>query len=135
MFSPSMIWRESRHAKRAGKPSQCEGAVPRFEREDDRRMGSERAALVYGGGSGGLRSGGGKNADEAAAAALVLEFDEAGDEGEKRVVLALGDVEAGLVARAALADEDGAGVDELAAEALHAEALAVRVAAVCRGAA
>jgi hypothetical protein len=83
--------------------------------------------LIRGGGFGG---GGGLDADEAAVAATILEFDVAGDEREERVVFALADVFAGLMLGAALADENRASVDELAAEALYAEPLSVRVAAV-----
>jgi hypothetical protein len=78
---------------------------------------------------------GGLDADEAAVAASVRELHDAGDEREERVILALSNVFAGLVARAALAHENRACVDELAAEALYAEPLSVRIAAVCRGAA
>ena len=80
-----------------------------------------RMRLVHGGF--GLRSW--LNADEAAVAALVLEFDVAGDQREQRVVLALPDVLARKVLGAALAHENGAGVDELPAEALDAQPLTV----------
>src|SRR5689334_14566617 len=50
--------------------------------------------------------------------------------GEERVVLADAHVHAGMELRAALADEDGARVHELAAEGLEAEALAFGIAAV-----
>ena len=53
---------------------------------------------------------------------------------EQRVVAAAADVVAGVEVGAALADDDLAGVDQLAAEALDAEALGVGVAAVPRGA-
>jgi hypothetical protein len=75
------------------------------------------------------------DADESAMAALIRKLDVAGDEREERVVLALANVFAGLVPRTALAHENRACVDELAAEALYAEPLSVRIAAVCRGAA
>jgi hypothetical protein len=81
------------------------------------------------------RFGGGLDADEAAVAATVLKPDVAGYEREESVVFALADVFAGLVLGAALAHENRAGVDELAAEALYAEPLSVRVAAVNGGAA
>jgi hypothetical protein len=77
----------------------------------------------------------GLDADEAAMAAPVRELHVPGDEREERVVLALANVFAGLVPRAALAHENRASVDELASEALYAEPLSVRIAAVCRGAA
>jgi hypothetical protein len=75
------------------------------------------------------------DADEAAMAALVRELHIAGDKREERVVLALANVFSSLVPRTALAYENRASVDELAAEALYAEPLSVRIAAVCRGAA
>src|SRR6266851_8760947 len=75
------------------------------------------------------------DADEAAVTALVFELYEAGNEREKRVVLALTDVFSRLVLGAALAHQNCAGVDELPAKALDAQPLAVRIAAVCRGAA
>src|SRR5579863_4217685 len=78
---------------------------------------------------------GGFDADVAAVASAIGELHDASDESEERVVLALTDVFAGLVARAALAHENRARVNELAAEALYAEPLSVRIAAVCRGAA
>ena len=65
----------------------------------------------------------GQDADEAPTAALVFKLDVAPDEGEERVVFALTDVFASLVPRAALADEDGARIDELPAEALDAQPL------------
>src|SRR5260370_24527183 len=77
----------------------------------------------------------GFNAEEAAVAALVFELHEAGNEREERVVLTLTDVVSRLVLGAALAHQDCAGVDELSAEALDAQPLAVRIAAICRGAA
>ena len=73
---------------------------------------------------------GGGDADEAAAAATVFKLDVAGDEREKRIVFALADVFAGLVLGAALADQNRAGIDQLSAEALYAEPLTVRIAAV-----
>jgi hypothetical protein len=67
--------------------------------------------------------------------APVRKLHDAGDESEERVVLTLANVFAGLVARAALTHENRASVDKLSAEALYAEPLSVRIAAVCRGAA
>src|SRR5713226_3627460 len=75
------------------------------------------------------------NADEAAVTAFVLKLHEAGNHGVKRVVLTLTDVFSGLVLGTTLPYQDGAGVDQLPAEALDAQPLAVRIAAVCRGAA
>jgi hypothetical protein len=54
-------------------------------------------------------------------------MNEAGDESEESVVFAAADVEAGLALGAALADEDSAGVDELAAKTLGAKALTLGV--------
>jgi hypothetical protein len=73
----------------------------------------------------------GSYADEAATAATVFKLDVTGDEREERVVLALTDIFTGLVLGAALANQNGAGIDKLSAEALYAEPLAVRIAAVC----
>jgi len=67
----------------------------------------------------------GVDVDEAAVTALVDELDVASDEREERVVLALTDVFARLVFRAALTDDDGASIDELAPEALDAKPLTV----------
>ena len=88
-----------------------------------RRMGPRR--LV-----GGCRLGRG-DADEATAAATVFKLDVTGDQREKCVVLALTYVFSGLVLGAALANQNRAGIDKLSAEALYAEPLAVRIAAVC----
>ena len=77
--------------------------------------------LVYGG----LGLPSGLNADEAAVTAPVEKFYVTGDEREKSVVLALAHVFAGLVLRPALAHENRACVDELAAEALDAQPLSV----------
>src|SRR5215468_6508078 len=65
------------------------------------------------------------DADEASATAFVFELHVAGDESKQRVVLALTDVFASLMLRAALAHEDRARVDELAAEPLYAKPLTV----------
>ena len=72
-----------------------------------------------------------RDADEASTAAAVFELDVAGDEREQRVILALADVLARLVLGAALANQNRASIDQLASEALYAEPLAVRIAAVC----
>ena len=68
---------------------------------------------------------GGNDADKASATALVFKFHVAGDEREQRVVLALPNVFAGLVLCAALANDNRARVDELAAESLYAKPLTV----------
>src|ERR687892_332380 len=63
------------------------------------------------------------------------EPDLAFDQREQRVIPADADIVAGVPAGAPLADDDVAGDDVLAAELLHAEPLARRVAAVARAAA
>src|SRR3546814_4298789 len=65
-----------------------------------------------------------------AATATGAELDRTGGEGEQGVVATAADVGAGVEVRAALADDDLARVDALAAEALDAETLGVRVATV-----
>ena len=65
---------------------------------------------------------------------LCAELDRTGREGEQSVVAATADVGAGVEVGAALADDDLACADDLAAEALHAEALCVRVTTVAGGA-
>src|SRR5688572_24243565 len=67
--------------------------------------------------------------------ALLRELHAAILEREQRVVRADADVRAGAHLRAALADEDVAREDSFAAELLHAQALAVRFAAVASAAA
>ena len=67
----------------------------------------------------------GDDADEAAATALVFELHMTGDERKQRVILTLPDILAGLVLRAALADENRARVNELASETLYAKPLTV----------
>ena len=57
--------------------------------------------------------------------ASIRELDDAGDESEERVILALANVFASLVACAALAHKNRARVDELTAEALYAQPLSV----------
>src|SRR6266542_3697199 len=71
-------------------------------------------------------------AGELAAADLVVD-DPAGDLGEQGVVAATADAGAGVDARAALAHQDRAGGDDLAAEPLHAQALGRGVTAVAAG--
>src|SRR5690349_15048401 len=61
---------------------------------------------------------------------LRLELDLAVGLGEQGVVAAHADVDAGMELRAALAHQDVAGDDALAAELLEAEALGLRIAAV-----
>src|SRR6185312_15304805 len=69
------------------------------------------------------------------AARAGSEGDDAVGSGEQGVVAADANVLAGVHLGAALADQDVARQNLLAAEALHAEALAVGIAAVARGAA
>src|SRR5580700_7320270 len=75
------------------------------------------------------------DADEAAMPAPVRELHVTGDECKERVILALPHVLACLVPRATLAHKNRASIDKLPAEALYAQPLSVRIAAVCRGAA
>src|SRR4051794_20128109 len=65
-----------------------------------------------------------------AAATLGAELHVARDEREQGVVTATADAGAGVEVGAALPDDDLAGVDQLTAVALHAEALGVGVATV-----
>src|SRR5689334_915490 len=67
------------------------------------------------------------------AARAGAEGDDAVGGGEQRVVAADAHVLAGVHLGAALADQDVARQDLLAAEALHTETLAVGIAAVARG--
>ena len=67
--------------------------------------------------------------------AAANEFDLAVGDGEQRVVPADADILAGVNARAALAYQNMARLYGLAAEALYAQALALRIAAVARTAA
>src|SRR5262245_9468618 len=62
--------------------------------------------------------------------ALAVELDCSRRQGEEGVVLAPADVAAWMEAGAALADDDAAGSDRLAAVDLDAETLAMRIAAV-----
>jgi len=59
-----------------------------------------------------------EHADELAVRALIFEAHHAGDGREEAIVLGAADVLAGLVARAALTDENAAAADELAAKTL-----------------
>ena len=54
---------------------------------------------------------------------FIAELHGAGGRGEQRVVAAAADVDAGMEVGAALADDDLAGLDDLAAEPLDAEPL------------
>src|SRR6188474_680800 len=72
------------------------------------------------------------DADDTALGAVVFELDRAGDLGEQRVVLAAPDVEAGIEASAALADEDRSAGHDVAVEPLDAEALRIAVTPVAR---
>src|SRR5258708_7720635 len=77
----------------------------------------------------GLWSHGADDAD-GLAATLGAAFDRAGGCVEQGVVPATPDVDAGVEVGAALADDDLPGLDDLAAEALDAEPLRVRVTTV-----
>ena len=75
------------------------------------------------------------HADIAAVLALVLKQHHAVNEREQRVVFAPAYVDAGLMTRAALANQDRTRVHQLAAKALHSQPLPLRIAAVYGGAA
>jgi hypothetical protein len=66
------------------------------------------------------------------AATLLAELHRAGDEGEERVIATTPNSDTGVEVRTALADDDLASVDNLAAETLDAKVLGVRVAPVAR---
>src|SRR4051812_28287757 len=78
----------------------------------------------------GCRLFGGRHDVDDLATAASAELHRAGLEREQGVVAATADVLAGVEVGAALADEDLAGLDDLAAEALDAEALRVGVTTV-----
>ena len=63
-------------------------------------------------------------------AALAVEADDAFDQGEQGVVPAAADVPAGVVAGAALGDDDAAGLHRLSGVDLDPQPLALRVPAV-----
>jgi hypothetical protein len=65
-------------------------------------------------------------------AAAAYELDDAGRQGEERVIFAHADIFAGVELSAALAQDDVAGTDFFAAEFLDAEALGIGVATVAR---
>src|SRR4028119_860369 len=67
------------------------------------------------------------------AAGAGAEGDGPGQQRDQRVAAAAPDTEAGVEVGAALAHDDLAGLDDLTAEALHAEALGVGVAAAAGG--
>lgn len=72
------------------------------------------------------------NRYEAPSASAIDELDVAIDLGEEGVVATATDVDAGLEAGAALADDDGAAGNELTAKGLDAEPLGVGIATVFR---
>jgi hypothetical protein len=67
----------------------------------------------------------GVDADVPTVPPLILELHDPGDQREQRVVLALTDVNAGLMLRAALPNQDRSGVHELTAKSLYAKPLSV----------
>src|SRR5437763_1784616 len=67
------------------------------------------------------------------AATVGAELHRTGLEGEQRVVATAADTGAGVEVGAALADQDLTRVDDLTAEALHAESLGIGVATVPGG--
>jgi hypothetical protein len=67
------------------------------------------------------------------AATFRAELDRSCDEGEQRVVATATDTGAGVEVRSALANNDFAGLDDLAAVTLYTEVLGVRVATITSG--
>src|SRR5215210_6322317 len=102
-----------------------------------RRRGSRTSALRRKSGYGrevcALALGRGRQHVDQLAALALPELHDAGRRGEERVVAAPPDVLAGVEARAALADDDPAGLHRLAVVQLHAEALGVGVTPVAGG--
>src|SRR5690625_3598600 len=121
--------RAARHGRRRWPSSPSSGRWSGTENGGGRHVPSAPVGSVAV-----CRSGLGSDHADRLAAALGAELDGAGRQGEQGVVLAAADVVTGMELRAALADEDLARVDELAAETLDAEALRVGVAAVPGGA-
>src|SRR6476659_6575920 len=81
----------------------------------------------------GARPGSGRRQHADGLATLLgAEGDRTADEREQRVVAAAADAVTGVEVRAALADDDLARADQLAAEALDTQALGVAVATVAR---
>src|SRR5215207_1744475 len=119
--APRSARRTEASSTNAGRPSDAPSAGPRTRHGPPRRAGRGRERWCAGSV--------GQDVDELAAPALA-ELHRAGRQGEQRVVAADADVLAGVEARAALADDDRAGVDGRAVEHLHPEALGLGVAAV-----
>ena len=71
------------------------------------------------------------HANESSTAAAVFKLHVTGHQRKQRVVLALTDVFTSLMLRAALANQYRTRIHQLASEALYAQSLAVRIAAVC----
>jgi hypothetical protein len=67
----------------------------------------------------------GLHTDETSVTSLVFELHDAGYERKQRVVLALADVDASLMLRAALPNQNRSCVDELSAKTLYAKSLPV----------
>src|SRR5271154_431258 len=72
-----------------------------------------------------------QHADKTSGAPLIFEKHHAGNHSEKAVVLSQADVASRLITSAALANQNAAPGDQLAAEALDAKPLSVGIAAVC----
>src|SRR5207249_4409624 len=73
-------------------------------------------------------------ADDVNALALAIELDHTMGEGKQGIILAATNVSAGVIARAALADQNAAGRDRAAAVNLDSQPLTGRVATVSAGA-
>jgi hypothetical protein len=65
------------------------------------------------------------NADVSPMPSLIFKLHDPGDQREQRIVFTLPDVDASLVFRATLPNQDGPGVDKLSAESLYSESLSV----------
>jgi hypothetical protein len=76
-------------------------------------------------------AGGRRVGNDMHAAAVLVELHVAGLQRVQGPVAADADVVPGVELGTALADDDGAGVDQLTAEALHAETFSVAVAVRC----
>src|SRR5690349_2478471 len=104
-----------------------QGATGQKQRAPSRNNGADCWNV---GGELGLGGLGRLNQHITAGAPFVDELDGAGDLGKQSVVFAAANVGAGLDAGAALADDDGAAGNKLAAESFYAKPLCVGVAPV-----
>ena len=120
----------TRHELLASKRKTAVTAVAGFNRDDYfvyKHLGEPAPSLARLEKSGLL---GGFNVDELTQPSAIAEFDDAGDLREQRIVFAQADVHAGLKAGTALADDNRAAGNQLAAERFHAQPLCIGIAAV-----